>query len=190
VYPKRVANPTPQPLLPALEELRPILDAENARRWALREAGQGSEANAPLDFVLYPKTDVGGPTAYTNNPEAEAEFCVFGADGTGSLVAFWLVHDRPLAEQPVVFLGSEGAGEIAAVAKDLTDFLALIAAGVGPREARSGALEGTPLPEVKALLARHFPSYAPRSPSEIVAEARATYGHIEERLMEELNLHE
>ncbi|MGW9072524.1 hypothetical protein ACWGQT_24145 [Streptomyces yangpuensis] len=48
--------------------------------------------------------------------------------------SFWPVHPgRPAAEQPVVFPGSEG--EAGVVARDLADFLWLLAYGCGPYEA-------------------------------------------------------
>lgn len=64
-------------------------------------------------------------------------FRVFGQDGTGGYAAFWLVREgRGLVEQPVVFLGSEG--ETGVIARDLADFLWLLAGGVGPWEAAAG----------------------------------------------------
>lgn len=48
--------------------------------------------------------------AWTGNGELNGDdLRVFGQDGTGGYAAFWLArHGAPLAEQPVVFLGSEG----------------------------------------------------------------------------------
>ncbi|WP_425541231.1 hypothetical protein [Streptomyces rimosus] len=73
--------------------------------------------------------------AWTGNSEMQGDnFRVFGQDGTGGYAAFWLVRpDRALAEQPVVFLGSEG--ETGVVARDLGAFLWLLADGCGPMEA-------------------------------------------------------
>ncbi|MEU4357854.1 SMI1/KNR4 family protein [Streptomyces virginiae] len=73
--------------------------------------------------------------AWTGNNELDGDaFRVFGQDGTGGYAAFWLVRPGlPAAEQPVVFLGSEG--ETAVVARDLGDFLWLLADGCGPYEA-------------------------------------------------------
>jgi hypothetical protein len=54
------------------------------------------------------------------------DFRVFGQNGAGGYAAFWLVrHDEDLADQPIVFLGSEG--ETAVVARDLPDVLRLLA---------------------------------------------------------------
>ncbi|MFF4453234.1 SMI1/KNR4 family protein [Streptomyces goshikiensis] len=73
--------------------------------------------------------------AWTGNSELDGnDFRVFGQDGTGGYAAIWLIRPgRPLAEQPVVFLGSEG--ETGVVARDLGDFLWLLADGFGPWEA-------------------------------------------------------
>ncbi|WP_406125308.1 SMI1/KNR4 family protein [Streptomyces sp. NBC_00989] len=73
--------------------------------------------------------------AWTRNGELSGDdFRVFGQDGTGGNAAFWIVRPgRALAEQPVVFLGSEG--ETGVVARDLGAFLWLLADGFGPLEA-------------------------------------------------------
>lgn len=48
--------------------------------------------------------------AWTGDGELNGDdFRVFGRDGSGGFAAFWLVRpNRALADQPVVFLGSEG----------------------------------------------------------------------------------
>jgi len=81
---------------------------------------------------------------WTGNGELNGDaFRVFGQDGTGGNAAFWLIRPgRALAEQPVVFLGSEG--ETGVVARDLGAFLWLLADGWGPCEA---ALSNPPEPE-------------------------------------------
>ncbi|MFE4696817.1 SMI1/KNR4 family protein [Streptomyces sp. NPDC056738] len=73
--------------------------------------------------------------AWTGNADLTGDdFRVFGQDGTGGYAAFWLVRDgRPLAEQPVVFMGSEG--ETGVVAPNLGSFLWVLADGLGPLEA-------------------------------------------------------
>ncbi|HEY4241787.1 MAG TPA: hypothetical protein VGM88_18320 [Kofleriaceae bacterium] len=59
---------------------------------------------------------------------------VFGQDGTGGYAAIWLARDgKPLAAQPIVFLGSEG--ERGVVAANLADYLWVLAGGFGPYEA-------------------------------------------------------
>ncbi|MFI7337206.1 SMI1/KNR4 family protein [Streptomyces sp. NPDC050085] len=73
--------------------------------------------------------------SWTGNSELNGDdFRVFGQDGTGGAVAFWLIRPgQALVEQPVVFLGSEG--ETGVVARNLGAFLWLLADGFGPWEA-------------------------------------------------------
>ncbi|MFJ5886171.1 hypothetical protein [Kitasatospora cineracea] len=68
--------------------------------------------------------------AWTGNPEVTGGmFRVFAMDGTGGYAAFWLVEpEGELVGQPVVFLGSEG--ETGVVARDLGEFLWLLADGL------------------------------------------------------------
>ncbi|MEV8518089.1 hypothetical protein [Dactylosporangium sp. NPDC051484] len=70
--------------------------------------------------------------SWTGNPTAgTAPFRVFGQDGSGGLAACWIrVADAQIETQPIVFLGSEG--ELHVIARDLGDYLWLLANGVGP----------------------------------------------------------
>ncbi|MEM9604349.1 MAG: SMI1/KNR4 family protein, partial [Pseudomonadota bacterium] len=54
--------------------------------------------------------------AWTGNDAVTGEeFRIFGEDGTGGYAAFWLVRDsEDVLEQPIVFLGSEGARGVVA----------------------------------------------------------------------------
>lgn len=65
-------------------------------------------------------------------------------------MALWLIH--PGAEfvaQPVVFFGSEG--DVGVVARDLGDFLWLLADGAGPMEAvEPGSIRSEPNAELRA----------------------------------------
>ncbi|RFU85414.1 SMI1/KNR4 family protein [Streptomyces triticagri] len=73
--------------------------------------------------------------AWTGNGALNGDdFRVFGQDGTGGYATVWLIRPgRPLVEQPIVFLGSEG--ETGVVARNLAAFLWLLADGFGPWEA-------------------------------------------------------
>ena len=73
--------------------------------------------------------------AWTGNKELTGtEYRVFGQDGTGGYAAFWLVRPgEGLLGQPIVFFGSEG--EVGVVAADFSDYLWLLAGGIGPHEA-------------------------------------------------------
>ncbi|WFB08413.1 SMI1/KNR4 family protein [Streptomyces sp. LX-29] len=91
----------------------------------------------------------------------------FGQDGSGGYAAFWLARpDRPLADQPVVFFGSEGS--LGVVAPDLDGFLWLLADGFGPMEAvENPEWEGAgPNAEVARIAERH--ARGPRQPAAAV----------------------
>jgi hypothetical protein len=181
-FPRRQAAPRVEPLPPVLLELRDALE-----EWKQQKPERSPDDADYIDFEIYPQRDVTFITSWTKCPGHEAEFYVFGTDGTGSGVALWLVHDAPLAEQPVVVLGSGGEGDVRPVAKDLPDFLVLLAAGLGPREAPHPRVPHAPLEPlhgVLALLNEHFPSRVVRSPAAIVEEAWLKLGDIEARLRE------
>ncbi|MFD3570927.1 SMI1/KNR4 family protein [Streptomyces sp. NPDC058671] len=113
--------------------------------------------------------------AWTGNGELTGDdFRVFGQDGTGGYAAFWMVRPgRPVVEQPVVFLGSEG--ETGVVARDLGSFLWLLAAGYGPWEAATSYEPDWtphPHPELTAIAERFAPSH--RAPASRVREEAAT----------------
>ncbi|MEU8760737.1 SMI1/KNR4 family protein [Streptomyces sp. NPDC048659] len=122
--------------------------------------------------------------AWTGDDTLDGDrFRVFGRDGTGGYAALWLVHPgREQAEQPVVFLGSEG--ETGVVARDLGAFLWLLADGLGPCEAvppygPPGPDAGRPDPHLSAVAEHHAPGR--RAPAAaIVAEAAAEFPYFEE----------
>jgi hypothetical protein len=160
---------------------------EALRAWSRQKPVRTPSDHDYIDFRMHAQRDVTFITAWTQNPEHEAEFYVFGADGMGGGVAFWLVHDAPLAEQPVVHIGSGGEGFVQPVAKDLPDFLELLSAGLGPYAApwpRTPEIRLEPLQGVRAILDEHFPSHVSRSPEEIVNEAKQRFGDVEARLLE------
>ena len=163
------------PFPPVLTEARKALTA-----WHAERDGRAQDT----DFLFYDARRSEFMAPLSKSDEHEAEFYVFGADGTGSSVGFWLVHDAPLAEQPVVFIGSEG-DDNRPVAKNLPDFLALLAAGIGPREATLPPDDPRPLPAIKVILEKHFPDYSALTPDQIVEDATNRYGDFSAR-MEEL----
>lgn len=133
-----------------------------------------------IDFEPYETFCSTGETTdwlrqWTGNPELDGDaFRVFGQDGTGGLAALWRIRPgRPLTEQPVVFLGSEG--ETGVVAGSLPDFLWVLAEGIGPLESVLHD-DHSPRPEgaLPGLAARH--ATTPRRPARtIIAEARAEF---------------
>jgi hypothetical protein len=82
----------------------------------------------------------------------------------------------------VVYLGSEGSGDIGATAKNLPDFLALMAAGVGPTEVRRDKFEQQPVLGAQAILRKFFPDYRLRPVRDIAEEADRLYHDFEARL--------
>jgi hypothetical protein len=122
--------------------------------------------------------------AWTGNAEVTGDqFRVFGKDGTGGYAAFWLIRPgSALADQPVVFLGSEG--ETGVVAQDLSDFLWLLAGGVGPQEAITpyGSDRTAPFNQELVDIAERF---APgrREPHVIVKRAAARLPDLDEVVM-------
>ncbi|MEU8899143.1 hypothetical protein [Nocardia sp. NPDC048505] len=112
--------------------------------------------------------------SWTGNPELNGDaFRVFGQDGTGGYAALWLTRpSRPLTDQPVVFLGSEG--ETAVVATDLPAFLWLLAAGFGPYEATEYGPDWTPQPN--PALTSVAEQFAPdrRQPATAILESART----------------
>ncbi|MGM1075629.1 SMI1/KNR4 family protein [Streptomyces sp. H28] len=113
---------------------------------------------------------------WTGNPELDGDaYRFFGQDGTGGTAALWYARPgRPLAEQPVVFLGSEG--ERGVIAGSLSDFLWVLADGVGPLEVVQFGDTG-PRPNAAPLtdLATRHATTPRRPAATIVTEAQAEF---------------
>ncbi|MDX3638519.1 SMI1/KNR4 family protein [Streptomyces sp. MB09-02B] len=134
------------------------------------EGGDGVDFE-PFEVFLSAEETTEWFRAWTGNDELDGEaFRVFGQDGTGGYAAFWLIRPGlPLADQPVVFLGSEG--ETGVVARDLGDFLWLLAGGFGPWEAATSyEPDWTPSPhhELTAVAEQFAPDH--RQPAAAVIE--------------------
>lgn len=134
-------------------ELPPPLDALYALQFVEREEVEDEDdEEEELDFEVYEKFPSQAEReswirAWTGDQTlGGAEFQMFGQDGTGGLVGFWIVREgADLLAQPVVFFGSEG--ETGVLAADFEDFLWLLAAGLGPYEAnayKKGELTDSP----------------------------------------------
>ncbi|WP_432086618.1 SMI1/KNR4 family protein [Streptomyces sp. bgisy095] len=125
--------------------------------------------------------------AWTGDDDLNGDaFRVFGQDGTGGYAAFWLIRPgREPAEQPVVFLGSEG--ETGVVARDLGAFLWLLADGIGPWEAATPYASEpgwVPRPDedLAAIAQRHAPDRWASAP-EIIAEAAGEFPDFDDVIM-------
>ncbi|MFF5935351.1 SMI1/KNR4 family protein [Streptomyces sp. NPDC012508] len=152
----------------------PTALAEVARTEFDYDEGEG------IDFEPYDAFDSAEETTdwlrhWTGNHELDGgAYRVFGQDGTGGLAAIWCTRPgRPLVEQPVVFMGSEG--ERGVVAGNLSDFLWVLADGFGPMEAALYVeREARPDRALAGLAERH--ATTPRRPArEIVVGARAEF---------------
>lgn len=131
------------------------------------------EGFGDVDLSISDTWDEGGPAAWTGNPDAANHFRVFGRDGSGGLLAFWLVEaGKPLTEQPIVFLESEGS--LGVIARDLGDFVVLLAHGVGPYEIVSyGTTTGEEHETVAAL------ADTQRQPIDVMRDANRAYPDFE-----------
>ena len=110
---------------------------------------------------------------WTDNPDAgPAPFRVFGRDSTGGVAAFWTREPGARIEtQPMVLLGSEG--EIAVLARDLDDYLWLLAGGATPFAAVWPPQHApVPIPALVALARQHTGEPAP-SVETVLGAARA-----------------
>ncbi|MFJ9059148.1 SMI1/KNR4 family protein [Streptomyces sp. NPDC102409] len=118
--------------------------------------------------------------SWTGNPEADAgAYLVFGQDGMGGRAMIWRTRPgRPLADQPVVFLGSEG--ECGVVAGNLSDFLWVLADGYGPMEAALAEDHPSHPEDPLVHLAERHATTRRRTAREIVTEARAEFPTFEE----------
>ncbi|MEU6251119.1 SMI1/KNR4 family protein [Streptomyces sp. NPDC047043] len=133
-----------------------------------------------VDFEPYDAFDSAEETTdwlrnWTGNHELVGDaYRVFGQDGTGGLAALWCVRPgRTLAEQPVVFLGSEG--ERGVVAANLSDFLWVLADGLGPMEiVEYEQYEPRPNTALTELAERHATTPR-RTTREIVTTAQAEF---------------
>lgn len=177
VIPERTESTEAEPLPPALAALAALIE------------GEGGSLGENIDLELCEQIEPGTVSAWTGNPDAERELKMFAQDGSGGVVAFWIVHEgKPYEEQPIVFLGSEG--EVGPIACDLADFLYLLAGGVGPYEAiEYGTTSGKPTFPKIGKLAATLAKRDGRSPLDVLAAAADQYLDIHERIAA-LNKHE
>ncbi|GLZ80733.1 hypothetical protein Afil01_55400 [Actinorhabdospora filicis] len=138
--------------------------------------GEGIDLGVHAEFVSAAET-TDWLRLWTGDPGIDGDaFRVFGEDGTGGAAALWLAREgRPLTEQPVVFLGSEG--EIGVVAANLSDLLWLLADGVGPCEVVATAYDEPAAQPALVAIAERYASTPRRGADEIVAAARAEFPH-------------
>jgi len=138
----------------------------------------------PFDEFLDPEDTTDWFRTWTGNTDADGEqFRIFGQTATGGYAAFWLIREEAtLADQPVVFLGSEG--ETGVVACDLPSFLWLVADGSGPYEAvEHPTRRSRPHPEFTAVAEKHA-GRGRMSAREVIAAARDEFPDFEDVMAE------
>lgn len=184
-------------LLRSAEEVRAALPVRTIPAWpepdadtplppALQDlcAYQDSPGFGDLDFEMLAHFETGSVKAWTGNADAEREFRVFAINGSGSLIAFWLVHeDRPVEGQPVVLLGDEG--DVGPVAADLCDLLHLLSTGNGPFEVVvfGGVDEDAePHPGLARIADTRFGRREGRTPEAVLTDAADQYSDVQDRL--------
>ncbi|MCW8379524.1 SMI1/KNR4 family protein [Streptomyces justiciae] len=134
----------------------------------------------PYDAFLTADDTTAWLRHWTGNHELDcAAYRFFGQDGTGGGAALWCVREgHQLADQPVVFLGSEG--ETGVVAGNLSDFLWVLADGFGPLEATLFPTRA-PRPNAHLTALAHRHATTPRrSAHAIFAAARAEFPTFDE----------
>ncbi len=158
-------------------EMPPVLRRLNRMEFDYAD-GEGIDFEPFAEFLSVDDT-TSWIRAWTGNEHLDGnDYLVFGQDGSGGYAALWLARkNTPLAAQPVVFFGSEG--ELGVIARDLSDFLWLLASNLGPYEALT-------YPEAERIantaLAQFAAAHAAspqRSPSEILSLARDAFPEFE-----------
>ena len=143
--------------------------------------GEGIEYE-PFDAFLSARETAAWFQAWTGNPDADSScFRVFGQDASGGYAAFWKVRESAeWLEQPIVFLGSEGA--IAVVSRNFYDYLWLLAAGLGPCEAAS--IPDAPRvaqPELASFALMHAPPA--RTAVQVLIDAKAEFPNFAQHIL-------
>lgn len=144
------------------------------------------DAGRGFDFEPYPAFRSAEETcawvrAWTGNRELDgSELRLFGQDGTGGLAALWLVREgQPIEAQPVVFFGSEGS--VGVVARDVSDYLWLLAGGLGPMEAVEFP-EARAVDAAKAALAKVHAADREKPALEVIRLAKEEFPDFEQRI--------
>ncbi|MFF2082060.1 SMI1/KNR4 family protein [Kitasatospora sp. NPDC058162] len=149
------------------------------------DRGEGVDFE-PFDAFLSAGDTTDWLRAWTGNPELTGDdFRLFGQHGTGGYAAIWLARPgRPLAEQPVVVLGSEG--QTGVVATDLADFLWVLAAGLGPFEATvDNDPDRTPRPSPeRTAVAERFAPERRRPAAAVIEQATAEFPDFDDVVFE------
>lgn len=136
--------------------------------------GHGIDFEPYDEFLSLEKTQA-WLKEWTGNEDAPGDrLAIFGQDGSGGYVAFWITDvDKPLTTQPVVFLSSKG--ECAVISSNFCDYLWLLAGNHGAREAFSYACDGAGVNESFAVFASMYAKTPKRSPITILRDAQLAH---------------
>jgi hypothetical protein len=160
--------------MPTDDRAMPALLQELLRIDIDYDGGNGIDFEPHADFLSEEETRE-WIHAWTGNTQLDgSEYLVFGQDGSGGHAAIWRIRTGvSLLDQPIVFFGSEG--ELGVVARNFSDYLWLLAGGVGPYEAVAydGEL-GKGSAEFEAFARLHAGSVE-RTPKDIIAAAREEF---------------
>lgn len=160
--------------MPNQEDALPPELAEVNRQVFDYADGEGVDFEPHSEFTPAEETEAWF-RAWTGNPNASGSpFRIFGQDGSGGYAAIWKARpNAALLDQPIVFLGSEG--EMAVIAADFTDFLHLLASGVGPFEATAYPDILMPRNDVFARMARSRAGGDLKSRERVLGRAAAEF---------------
>ncbi len=127
-------------------------------------------------------------------PQVRSDFVQFGFDADGSVYALWRYQPFDLDKAPVVFLGSEWAGN-KILANSINEFLALLSLGIpelGYAVEQAGwEKQVSERPEVidfRVWLGRELDIQIPENPLAIVERARASHPDLNDWLQEKTGL--
>jgi hypothetical protein len=155
---------------------------------ALHTLDRGEASGACIDFTPFRSfmaeddTNTWFRTWTRNEAPGPAPYRLFGADSQGGHAGFWLIRPAtPVIGQPIVYFGAER--RVGVVARSFSDYLWLLAGGVGPAEA---ILDRPPRPAANKIFSAFAKKHAqggkkPRR--EILAAARARFPTFETELL-------
>ena len=147
---------------------------------ALRALDESGAEGPRMDFTLFgafmpeAETNTWFRTWTRNEAPGPAPYRLFGSDSQGGHAGFWLVRPAtPVIGQPIVYFGAER--RVGVVARSFSDYLWLLAGGVGPTEA---ILDRPPRPAANKIFSAFAKKHAqggkkPRR--EILAAAQARF---------------
>ena len=137
-------------------------------------------------FELYDQGAMAVLYWFDQDKLAANQFAIFGHQKDGSLYGYWLYNDRLSEHAPIVFLGSEGEGNVV-LANTFEEFLALLALGedelgfaVTKPEYDTGRTIDQQLFEFGEWLVKEFRIEAPSDSNLIVQAAKSAHPDLDQ----------